>query len=82
MRKEYDMTRQPAAISRAIRGRIRSIGAAAAMLESEAIPAELAGGVALAIEHLRFVAADLRYDLEVFEEKYGLRPQTPHKGLR
>ena len=69
--------------------RIRQIARAREALENEPVPAEFELPSAAAIEHLRFLQADLQHDLDNFCIKYrlgsisaGPAVSKAHKGVR
>ena len=81
-RKEYDYTRKPEHIAAGLRRCLRRLNSAREMLALEAVSEDLALPVAVTLEHIAFLEADLRHDIENFEARYGIGPQVPHKGVR
>lgn len=78
----HQVTRNARDISRGMKSRIRQITAARCMLATEIVCADLLHPVNIAIEELRFIEADLNFELDNFNRKWGLEPQTPPKGRR
>lgn len=71
--KKYDLTkRNPADISRGLRAAMRRLTAARELMELEPIPVELINPVEVAIEHIKFLEADLNIELCAFERRHGL----------
>lgn len=74
--KEYDLTnRKPADISKELRGCMRRLTAARELMELTALPVELMQPVEVAIEHIKFLEADLNIELCAFERRHGILPK-------
>lgn len=82
MSKYEEVRRTPAEIAHGVRSCVRQIAAVRELIQVTAISEEFKHPMAVIIEHLQFLEADLQADLDQFREKYGLVPRVLPKGMR